>query len=140
MSDITDEMIAAAAARLRVWQPSLMLPMSSSAENIVRDLLEAALAGRMVFGQPELIEIPKFQGCPNSNPDLCACGESAICCAACGDDIEDSARAYTFRFIGCPWEADNSPEQEWGDIFWHESCDNRSVSRTPSGVAGGGVR
>lgn len=96
-------------------------------ERMVANALSAALARCTVTPEPDLIELPKFQGCTNSNPDLCACGESALMCAACDEEIEDNSRAYTMREKCKPWLADNDPDQEWQDVWWHFSCDERAA-------------
>lgn len=149
MTDITDEMIEAAAVQIYggphhrykaedggglveytvAWNE--VIEKLGIEERVVylrqaRRILEAALAGRTVVEQPELITIPKFQGCTDSNPDLCACGEAALMCAACNEEIEDGAQAYTVREKCCPWLLDADPDQQWQDAWWHASCDERS--------------
>lgn len=123
VSPVTDGMVD----RVEQAWPRIFLDGDTDWRGKLRALAEAALAGRTVAPEPELIELPKFQGCTNSNPYLCACGEAALMCAACDEEIEDNSRAYTMREKCKPWLADDDRDQEWQDVWWHASCDQRSA-------------
>lgn len=78
--------------------------------------------------QPELITMPVFKGCTNTNPDYCACNEGPVCCAACGEEIDEGAQAYAARFPLYQWMPPDAPGQEWEDQLWHTNCDLRGAA------------
>lgn len=121
MNDIPEEMVEKAldAVAWGTW---------AGRDSLIRTALSAALAGRTVIDLPEMVTIPTFAGCTDSNPDNCACGESALCCTACGDQIEDGAHAYALTTPTCPWIDPDGEGQQWETTWWHDSCDLRAVS------------
>ena len=94
-------------------------------------VLQAALTGRTVLPLPELVELPKFQGCTDSDPDRCACGEAALLCAVCDEEIEDGMSAWTVSEKGRPWLRDDDHDQEWSHVWWHVNCDERGTDTPP---------
>lgn len=108
------------------------------ARTIARAALSAALAGRQVVPEPELIELPKFQGCNNSNPDLCACNDAPLLCTVCDYEIEDGMQAFALTRPMRPWIPDDGPEQEWETVWWHYTCDLRPASGVHAAGSGSG--
>lgn len=96
------------------------------ADRIMRDWLPAALEGCAVVQLPDLIELPKFQGCTDSNPDRCACSEPALVCEACGDEIVEGMQAYVITVKDAPWLGDRDSDQSWSNVWWHATCDLRA--------------
>lgn len=103
-----------------------------------RRVLSAALAGRQVLPEPELIELPKFQGCNNSNPDLCACNDGPLLCTVCDYEIEDGMQAFAVTRPMRPWIPDDGPEQEWETVWWHYTCDLCPASGVHAAGSGSG--
>lgn len=82
-------------------------------------------AGYVRVPRPELVTLPTFKGCTNSNPDYCACNEGAICCAACGDEIDEGSEAWALSRPLLPWTGPEGDGQEIEDLVWHTNCDLR---------------
>lgn len=108
------------------------LPTTQHAEQIA----DAILAAGYVRVPIELVEVPRFQGCTDSNPDNCACSDSPVCCDACGDEIDEGSQVYSAVVPCRPWAAPESPSQDWQVVWWHTNCDLRggSVSGGDLGV------
>lgn len=139
--DIPEEMAEKAARRAvhalarqldmdpdKLWATALQPSERDWYRSEARAVLSAALAGRQVLPEPELIELPKFQGCNNSNPDLCACNDAPLLCTVCGYEIEDGMQAFALTRPMRPWIPDDGPEQEWETVWWHYTCDLRPAS------------
>lgn len=92
-------------------------------------------AGYVRAEQPELITTPTFQGCTHPSADFCACGDDLLCCAACGQEIDEGTQAYMAQFPYYQWMPADAPGQELETQYWHTYCDLRgSVSGGGQGV------
>lgn len=108
-----------------------------------RDSLQLAdavlAAGYVRAEQPELITMPTFNGCTDTNPDYCACNDGAVCCDACGDEIEDGSEVWALTRPLYPWAAAEGDGQEFENLLWHTNCDLRGSVSGGGNATGGSV-
>lgn len=98
-------------------------------------LREAAQLAPRALNEPHLYVMPGFHGCTHSDPDLCACADPGVTCAACEEQIEDGESAYVVRQLGCPWLDAHDPDQDFSDVHWHERCDGRRAGSVAEPLA-----
>lgn len=97
----------------------------ASARGYAIAVLSAVLTDRALVPAPDLVELPKFQGCTDSDPDRCACGEPALVCEACQEEIDEGMSAYVITVKDAPWLTDDDSGQSWSNVWWHATCDQR---------------
>jgi hypothetical protein len=148
VSGITEDMTEQAARALATGDGYLWDEVSQHWQSQYRiraaAALGAALSGRVPVELPHRSVITAdevtFQGCTDSNPDLCNCGSWAPpTCDACDEEFQVGDEVFFVQLQSLPWLPAGHREQEHSNWLWHVKCDQRSVSglseegNTPNG-------